>query len=34
MTAARAELGEIRARIETFKIATDKIREVIATGAR
>jgi len=32
LTAARAELGEYAPRIETFKIATDKIREVIGTG--
>ncbi len=34
MTAARAELGEYAPRIETFKIATDKIREVIGTGGK
>jgi polyribonucleotide nucleotidyltransferase len=31
---ARAELGEYAPRIETFKIATDKIREVIGTGGK
>jgi polyribonucleotide nucleotidyltransferase len=31
---ARAELGEHAPRIETFKIATDKIREVIGTGGK
>src|SRR5947207_7488060 len=31
LTNARAELGEYAPRIETFKIATDKIREVIGT---
>ncbi|HST07976.1 MAG TPA: S1 RNA-binding domain-containing protein, partial [Gemmatimonadaceae bacterium] len=30
----RAELGEHAPRIETFKIATDKIREVIGTGGK
>src|SRR4051812_19316819 len=34
LTAARAELGEYAPRIETFKIATDKIREVIGTGGK
>ncbi len=34
LTAARAELGEHAPRIETFKIATDKIREVIGTGGK
>ena len=34
MTAARAELGEYAPRIETFKIPTDKIREVIGTGGK
>src|SRR4029078_3116782 len=32
ITAARAELGEHAPRIESFKIPTDKIREVIGTG--
>ena len=31
LNTARAELGEYAPRIETFKIATDKIREVIGT---
>ena len=31
---ARAELGEHAPRIETFKIPTDKIREVIGTGGK
>src|SRR5437868_1607684 len=31
---ARAELGEYAPRIETFKIATDKTREVIGTGGK
>ncbi|MGA7788551.1 MAG: polyribonucleotide nucleotidyltransferase [Xanthobacteraceae bacterium] len=31
---ARAELGEYAPRIETFKIPTDKIREVIGTGGK
>jgi polyribonucleotide nucleotidyltransferase len=31
---ARSELGEFAPRIETFKIATDKIREVIGTGGK
>jgi polyribonucleotide nucleotidyltransferase len=31
---ARAELGQYAPRIETFKIATDKIREVIGTGGK
>jgi len=34
LTAARAELGEFAPRIETLKIATDKIREVIGTGGK
>jgi polyribonucleotide nucleotidyltransferase len=34
LTAARAELGEHAPRIETFKIPTDKIREVIGTGGK
>jgi polyribonucleotide nucleotidyltransferase len=34
LTAARAELGQHAPRIETFKIATDKIREVIGTGGK
>lgn len=34
LTAARAELGEYAPRIETFKIATDKIREVIGSGGK
>src|SRR6201992_1170572 len=34
LTAARAELGEYAPRIETFKIPTDKIREVIGTGGK
>jgi polyribonucleotide nucleotidyltransferase len=34
LTTARAELGEYAPRIETFKIATDKIREVIGTGGK
>ena len=34
ITAARAELGEYAPRIETFKIPTDKIREVIGTGGK
>ncbi len=34
LTSARAELGEHAPRIESFKIPTDKIREVIGTGAR
>jgi len=32
LTGARAELGEFAPRIETMKIPTDKIREVIGTG--
>src|SRR6185437_1189609 len=32
LTAARAELGEHAPRIETIKIPTDKIREVIGSG--
>ena len=34
LTAARAELGEHAPRIETIKIPTDKIREVIGTGGK
>ncbi len=34
ITGARAELGEHAPRIETLKIATDKIREVIGTGGK
>ncbi|MCZ8317171.1 polyribonucleotide nucleotidyltransferase [Phreatobacter sp.] len=34
LTAARAELGEHAPRIESFKIPTDKIREVIGTGGK
>ena len=34
ISGARAELGEFAPRIETFKIATDKIREVIGTGGK
>src|SRR5438552_5110548 len=34
LTNARAELGEYAPRIETFKVATDKIREVIGTGGK
>src|SRR5271165_2363147 len=34
LTGARAELGEHAPRIETVKIATDKIREVIGTGGK
>jgi polyribonucleotide nucleotidyltransferase len=34
LTNARAELGEYAPRIETFKIPTDKIREVIGTGGK
>jgi polyribonucleotide nucleotidyltransferase len=34
LTTSRAELGEFAPRIETFKIATDKIREVIGTGGK
>src|SRR5439155_3374777 len=34
LTAARAELGEYAPRIEPFKLATDKIREVIGTGGK
>jgi polyribonucleotide nucleotidyltransferase len=33
-TGARAELGEYAPRIETIKIPTDKIREVIGTGGK
>jgi polyribonucleotide nucleotidyltransferase len=34
LTSARAELGEHAPRIESFKIPTDKIREVIGTGGK
>ena len=34
MTAPRAELGEFAPKIETMKIPTDKIREVIGTGGK
>jgi polyribonucleotide nucleotidyltransferase len=34
ITSARAELGEHAPRIESFKIPTDKIREVIGTGGK
>ena len=34
LTGARAELGEYAPRIETIKIPTDKIREVIGTGGK
>jgi polyribonucleotide nucleotidyltransferase len=34
LTTARAELGEHAPRIETMKIPTDKIREVIGTGGK
>ena len=34
LTGARAELGEFAPRIETLKIATDKIRDVIGTGGK
>jgi polyribonucleotide nucleotidyltransferase len=34
ITRARAELGEFAPRIETMKIPTDKIREVIGTGGK
>src|ERR1700694_3304764 len=34
LTQARAELGEYAPRIETLKIPTDKIREVIGTGGK
>ncbi len=34
LTGARAELGEFAPRIETIKIASDKIREVIGTGGK
>jgi len=34
LTAARAELGEHAPRIETIKIPTDKIREVIGSGGK
>jgi len=34
LTGARAELGEFAPRIETLKIPTDKIREVVGTGGK
>jgi len=34
ITASRAEVGEFAPRIETMKIPTDKIREVIGTGGK
>jgi polyribonucleotide nucleotidyltransferase len=34
LTGARAELGEHAPRIESFRIPTDKIREVIGTGGK
>jgi len=34
ISASRAELGEFAPRIETLKIPTDKIREVIGTGGK
>ena len=34
MTESRGEVGEFAPRIETFKIASDKIREVIGTGGK
>jgi polyribonucleotide nucleotidyltransferase len=34
LTGARTELGEFAPRIETLKIPTDKIREVIGTGGK
>jgi polyribonucleotide nucleotidyltransferase len=34
LNTARAELGEYAPRIESFKIPTDKIREVIGTGGK
>ena len=34
ITASRAELGEFAPRIETLKIPTDKIRDVIGTGGK
>jgi polyribonucleotide nucleotidyltransferase len=34
LSGARAELGEFAPRIETFKINTEKIREVIGTGGK
>lgn len=34
LTGARAELGEFAPRIETLKIPTEKIREVIGTGGK
>jgi polyribonucleotide nucleotidyltransferase len=34
LNSARAELGQYAPRIESFKIPTDKIREVIGTGGK
>ena len=34
LTSARSEVGEFAPRIETIKIPTDKIREVIGTGGK
>ena len=34
MDAPRGELGEFAPKIETIKIPTDKIREVIGTGGK
>jgi len=34
LTSSRAELGEFAPRIETMKIATDKIRDVIGSGGK
>ena len=34
LSASRAELGEFAPRIESFKIPTDKIREVIGSGGK
>src|SRR5260370_11250498 len=34
ISGSRAELGEFAPRIETMKIPTDKIREVIGTGGK
>jgi polyribonucleotide nucleotidyltransferase len=34
LTSARSQLGEFAPRIETMKIPTDKIREVIGTGGK
>jgi polyribonucleotide nucleotidyltransferase len=34
ITSSRAELGEFAPRIETFKIPTDKIRDVIGSGGK